>query len=91
MIKVQEAIQAAMAFVAENFAAGNLSPLRLEEVEPSDDGTYWYITVSVFRGPPQSAFAQALVGVATEYRDYKTVTVDASTGTVKSVKIRQLT
>ena len=29
--------------------------------------------------------------VASEYRDYKTVTIDAETGNVKSVKIRQLT
>lgn len=87
MITLKEAAATAMRFVVDAFSG---SEPRLEEVEPSDDGRYWYITVSIFRGPVTSSFADALGG-RSEYRDYKTVTIDAETGTVKSVKIRQLT
>ena len=89
MITVKEAIQAAMQFVAETFGEGTLASLRLEEVEPSPDDACWYITVSLVRGMGAGAMAAAL-GVDSKARDYKTVTVDAQTGTVKSVKIRQL-
>ncbi len=47
MITVKEAIKAAMQFVAENFGEGDLSSLRLEEVEPSKSGNEWLITLSL--------------------------------------------
>jgi hypothetical protein len=67
-----------------------LSDPRLEEIEPSDDGAYRYITVSFFRDNPLAAFA-ATMGVCLEGREFKTLAVDANNGTVKSMKIRQLT
>jgi hypothetical protein len=90
MIPVKEAVKAAMQFVAETFEGQILADPRLEEIEPSDDGLYWYITLSFTRGGPQANFAAAL-GVNSGARDYKTITVDASNGTVKKMLIRQLT
>jgi len=90
MIPVKEAVKAAMQFLAETFEGETLANPRLEEIEPSDDGAYWYITVSFFRDNPRAAFA-ATMGVRLEGREFKTVTVDANNGTVKSMKIRQLT
>jgi hypothetical protein len=89
MVTVKDAIKAAMQFVAENFGEGALSSLRLEEVEPSEDGNEWFITLSLVRGVGPGAMAAAL-GVDSKARDYKSVTVDAKTGTVRSVKIRQI-
>jgi hypothetical protein len=89
MIDVKAAIKAAMEFVAENFHEGALSSLRLEEVELSTDDACWHITLSLVRGDGVGALAAAL-GTDSRARDYKTVAVDAETGTVKSVKIRQL-
>jgi hypothetical protein len=98
MINVKDAIKAAMLFVAETFNTGTstdpIASMRLEEVEPSDDGRHWFITISLVRGIGPGALG-AMLGSrsesALECRDYKTVTVDAETGLVKSVKIRQLT
>jgi hypothetical protein len=87
MISLKEATMTAMTFVADTFPG---SQPRLEEIELSDDGAYWHITVSFYRGPAQSSFA-ASFGGPSEYRDYKRVTIDANAGNVKSVKIRQLT
>lgn len=89
MIPVKNAIQAAMQFVADNFGEGVLANLRLEEVEPSADDAFWEITLSMVRGTGPGAMA-AVLGGDSRARDYKTVTVDARTGDVKSVKIRQL-
>jgi hypothetical protein len=90
MIPVKEAVKVAMQFLAETFEGETLLQPRLEEIEPSDDGTYWYVTVSFFRGLPPAAFADYVSGTS-EGREYKTITVDANNGTVRSVKIRQLT
>jgi hypothetical protein len=90
MIPVKEAVKTAMQFLAETFEGETLANPRLEEIEPSSDNAYWYITVSFFRNNARAAFAAAL-GVSSEGREYKTVAVDANNGTVKSVKIRQLT
>ncbi len=93
MIPVKEAVKAAMQFLADTLEGERLENPRLEELELSDDNEYWYITVSFFRNNPRAAFAASLgaTGVSSEGRDYKTVTVNAKTGTVKSMKIRQLT
>jgi hypothetical protein len=88
MITVKEA-----ALKAAEFAAGVLDEprredLRLEEVEK--DGQCWLITLSMPSPlhPLQSAVLQMMDAV--RRRDYKTFTVDAETGEVLSMKIRQL-
>lgn len=87
MITHKQAATTAINFIMETFPGTNP---RLEEMEASDDSAFWYITVSMFRGPTQASFADAM-GNSSQYREYKTVKIDAETGTVKSVKIRQLT
>lgn len=96
MITVKDAILAALRFVAESFNMGSsadpIASLRLEEVEPSDDGKYWFITVSLVRGVGPRALGAMLGSDSeeSEHRDYKTVTVEADTGAVTKVKIREL-
>ncbi len=97
MITVKDAIKAALQFIVESFNTGTsadpIASLRLEEVEPSDDGKYWFITISLVRGVGPGALG-AMLGhdseASLECRDYKTVTVEANSGAVKSVKIRDL-
>ena len=89
MVTVKDAIKVAMQFVAENFGEGLLSSLQLEEVEPSKDGREWLVTLSMVRGVGAGAMSSAL-GIDSKARDYKSVTVDAATGAVRSVKIRQI-
>jgi len=56
------------------------SDVRIEEVELSDDERFWLITLSF--SPPDHPFSMQ--------REYKLFKVDASSGEVKSMKIRQV-
>jgi hypothetical protein len=90
MIDVQQAVQIAKQYVQQLFGT-----VRLEEVELSYDEKHWYITVGFDEPLPQPLFPLAMGTVIqsaleprTE-RKYKVVDVDAETGKVRAVKIRQ--
>ncbi len=94
-IDVKQAVRAAYAFVNDIYAEQNqpLNNLRLEEVEQSDDSHYWLITLG-FDRPVEGATGayaglSASVGVPQVVRDYKILKVDAETGEVESMKIRE--
>ncbi len=101
MIDFRQAAKAAFASVQEMFCdpdvSGHtkISDMRLEEIERSEDESRWFITVSFLRPLTTedqrtvlAPFAQ-VIG-ADKKRDYKSVEVDASTGEVRAIKIRQL-
>ena len=89
MIDVRDAVKTALAYLDGLFGEDSVFDARLEEVELSDDGMYWLVTVSFLRKRPATpGFLPAVVGGYE--RDYKIVTVDSANGNVKSVKIRQL-
>ena len=93
MIGAHQAAQAAVQFC--NGLFGNTANhLLLEEVELSEDEKHWFITVG-FDGPaspqtrdpitePLHSFMPQLLE-----RKYKVVDVDAQTGIVRAVKMRQ--
>lgn len=81
---VKEAVQAAVNFVAEMFSTGK--DLRLEEVEMSDEGPWWDITLS-FPHPPDTAIEAVIGGPK---RSYKIVRVNRVTGEIHSAKIRKV-
>jgi len=60
----------------------------LEEVERSEDGKYWLITVG-FTIPGQGRATTALFGADKPERAFKVITVDANTGDALSMKIRK--
>ena len=92
MINVQHAVRVAVDYCGQLF--GNITNrLQLEEVELSDDEKHWFVTVGYDEpGTPQSEVMlrvhQGLEPRGTE-RKYKVVDVDAETGKVKAVKMRQ--
>ncbi len=93
MIDVKNAVHAAIQYCGELFGGDILNRFQLEEVELSDDEKHWFITVGYDdRGTPQdeaaTRIAHGLLPRAPE-RKYKVVDVDAETGKVKKVKIRQ--
>lgn len=88
-ISVKEAVNTAIKFVVEMFSQENLMGLRLEEIELSEDGLWWYLTLSFVRGTSPGAIASAMSGGSTN-REYREVHVSATSGEVRSVKIRQL-
>lgn len=69
-----------------------LSPtdLLLEEVELDRDDSppTWTITFSLASRWPQDEFAATLSGNNRRNREYKTVTIDATSGDVLAMKIR---
>lgn len=84
MIDIKQAAQAASNFIIGLYSDQTISDVRLEEVELSDDEKYWFITLS-FPAPNSSG----LLGLPTR-RQYKILKVDRETGTVLSMKIREL-
>ncbi|HEY0021873.1 MAG TPA: hypothetical protein VGB24_03155 [Longimicrobium sp.] len=92
MITVKEAVQTAQDWVRQIYTDAALEHLRLEEVELADDEKHWNITLGwVEPAVRENALAAALNGhVRVLPRVYKTLHVDAETGTVKSMKIREV-
>ena len=85
MIDVKQAAQSASNFVTGLYANEIISDVRLEEVELTEDGKYWLITLSL--PPPKSAISAVFQIGARQYKIFK---VDADTGEVLSMKIREL-
>lgn len=92
MIDVKDAVQsaknAAKDFLAEDVV---LDDLLLEEVELNDTENTWLITLgfNVLNKNAMRGIGAALTG--TQYiRKYKTFSIDAETGKVKAMKIREV-
>lgn len=92
MIEVRDAVQVAKA-AAKDFLAEDvvLNDLLLEEVELNDAEGTWSITLG-FDVPNRNAMRGlgAALGANQYIRKYKTFNIDAGTGKVKSMKIREI-
>lgn len=84
MIDAKTAVKSAMQFFSELFPTAQ--DVRLEEVEMSDMGKWWNITLSYLH-PPASQL-EAVIGSQT--RIYKLIEVWWESGEVRSVKIRKV-
>ena len=82
MITVKEAAESAAQFARSVLDEGRTKDLRLEEVEMEKAPPRWFITLSM---PANSSSPYAVLT-----RAYKTFTVDAETGEVLAMKIRDL-
>ncbi len=85
MIDVKEAARVAAEYFADLYSSADPDSLRLEEVELAEDEQYWMITLS-FR---ESVEERQWLSNDTS-RQYKVFKIDAETGKVISMKIRQL-
>lgn len=88
-IDLHTAIQIALHFFKETFGEYRLENVRLEEVERSDDGKHWLITIGY--NDPALQIPIPLMPPSVKIRDlrqYKIIRVDALTGKAVSVKIR---
>ena len=66
MIDVKEAVRTAAKYLADLFAEEDISDIRLEEVQLSEDGQTWNVTLSFLRkvrvrGPLAEALSAGLV------------------------------
>jgi hypothetical protein len=84
MIPVKEAVKRAMVFLAELQEANPPEDVTIEEVELSNDGLFWLITISFF---PSGSSIAALTGKK-PFKQYKIFRVDAESGEVISMKMR---
>jgi len=84
MLDVREAAEKASEYFAGLYKDQGLANVQLEEVELTDDGKYWLITLS-YPVPPEIAALNFNFK-----RKYKVFRIDAKTGEVKSMKIRKV-
>ncbi len=89
MIDVKTAVEKALTFLVDMYQNEGIQDARLEEVERSEDGASWHVTLSFLR-KSQRTLAPSLqeaLGLRCE-RDYKVFTVGVEDGEVRSMKIR---
>lgn len=98
MIDVKTAVNAAYEYIKsiQDMMGSSLGDLRLEEVELSDDKSFWLITLG-FDIPKKAPKSQLENFIATSLttpvlyeREYKLFKVNSQTGKVEAMKIRQV-
>jgi hypothetical protein len=90
MIDVKQAVSAAAASL-ESIYEQPVADLLLEEVERSEDGRYWLITLGFSKPLPAQAnqLQQLSAQLRPPQRIYKLIKIDAATGEFVSMKIRE--
>lgn len=92
MIDVKEAVNEAVQSTSRFYEGHELKDLLLEEVEMSEDGKYWLITIG-FDMPHSNQSKNVLMIVLNEHkyiRKYKIFKIDSKSGKVLSMKIREI-
>jgi len=84
MIDVKEATGKAKEYLISFFR--KLDKVQLEEVELTNDKAHWFITMS-YEGVSNSVASSLLVGKSVRYKIFK---LDAESGEVISMKIREI-
>ena len=88
MIDVKQAVKAAGAYLDELYDRSTITDALLEEVELSEDEREWHVTLSFQRVKGQDrSFVDELLPT---FRQFKTFTINAETGAVTAMRIRQL-
>lgn len=80
MIDVKQAVDIASQYLISLFADKAPSNIQLEEVELSEDEKYWFITLSFTETVP----------FLVPRKSYKLFKINADTGQVQSMKIREV-
>ncbi|HKP76251.1 MAG TPA: hypothetical protein VJT67_12055 [Longimicrobiaceae bacterium] len=91
MVDVKQAVKSAESYARELFGDQELSHLRLEEVEFSELEALWKVTLGWVEpavAKPGLVFSNG--SIQRLPRVYKVFEVDAETGKVRSMKIRDL-
>jgi len=87
-VSVKEAVAKALQYMHDLYGS-NFSDFLLEELEPTEDGKFWLITIGFSRPVPSSSTLAELIRPKGE-RFYKIVKVDTTTGEPISIKIRPI-
>jgi len=90
MIDVKQAVQAAERYARSVYPEPELQGLRLEEVTRSDDGERWNITLGWIEPAISRNGMLYPVGLQKLPRVYKVFEINAETGEVEAMKIRDV-
>jgi hypothetical protein len=88
-VDVTLAVTTAMKFLRSVMLDDRSKAALLEEVELSEDGSEWLVTISV-PTPRMDGLAAALGGTGVEQRDYRQVRINAANAQPISMKIRKV-
>jgi hypothetical protein len=92
-VPVKEAVAAAIAYVKELYEGVSLRDLLLEEIEYSNASDKWWVTIG-FSLPETKEVSSSVIFPSKTNRElsrrYKTVIIDAISGTPDSMKIRNV-
>ena len=86
-IAVKQAVRIALDYFKDLYDTGGLRDIRLEEVELTEDGKFWLVTLGFDRPVPQAIFEA--FGAPKYQREYKVLKIDSSRGEVHGMKIRE--
>jgi hypothetical protein len=88
-IDLRQAVQTAIKFFTDSFGLLRPSDAQLEEIEMSEDGRFWLITVGYDNPTAVNAVkGKFVLPPRVPLRKYKVVKVDAQDGQAVSIKIR---
>lgn len=93
MVDVRNAVLAASEYFnsLQDMIGGYIEDLRLEEAELSEDKEHWFITLGFVRPVDKTSNPLANFMETPNYeREYKVFKIDAITGEVQSMKIREV-
>ncbi|MEG4969803.1 hypothetical protein QUB11_24630 [Microcoleus sp. B6-A1] len=92
-IDVRNAVGAAQQYFGSlrDMIGYHTEDLRLEEAELSEDKKHWFITLGFIRPVDKTSNPIAdLMAIRNYEREYKVFKIDATTGEVHSMKIREV-
>ena len=94
-VTAKEAVKLALEYVRDLYAnsGSQIVDLCLEEIQPSEDGEWWNITVGFYRASDPDITAAAYVVTtpsSAKFRQYKIVPVHRQTGEIRGISIREL-
>jgi hypothetical protein len=84
-VTAKQAAQAAAKYLNDVCTPPAVENVLLEEIELSDDGRFWQVTLSFKQYPSSSVMSELLEAAEKKLRVFR---IDASTGRVVSMKIR---
>lgn len=87
-VKLQDAAKAARKFLREAYADLNFTDILLEEIELSDDGSKWFVTLGFNRLVEVPFGLMQEHGVKKLRREFKTMVIDSASGAVLGMKMK---
>ena len=90
MIDLKSAVRIASEELGSLYPPEVLRDVLLEEVEKSDDGRFWLVTLGFTRPLPQIGVSDVFKALTAKdvKREYKIFEIDGDTGTLRSMRMR---